>query len=241
MASNVQKTAIARTLNQFAQRKVRGTLAQLGQALPAQVVSRQGGIVTVKFPLTGVPYTLPNVTVPIVGAEYVRLPIQAGCPGMVMTADAYLGGVTGLGGGVANLTQRANLATLVWTPLGNKAWPAVEDDNALVLYGPNGVIIRDKDKKNILTINGSTVKLSMSGGTQFEIDGDVVLKGDLLIQGNIKSETGGTYAGALETSGAVIAGFGGADQVGLQTHTHTQSNDSHGDTEQPTAAPTAGT
>ena len=45
----------------------------------------------------------------------------------------------------------------------------------------------------------------------------------------------------LHVTGAVIAGWGGSDQVGLQTHRHTQPSDGHGDTEQPTNAPTAGT
>lgn len=47
--------------------------------------------------------------------------------------------------------------------------------------------------------------------------------------------------GDLRVTGAVIAGYGGADQVGLQTHKHTQGVDGHGDTEVPTDAPTAGT
>jgi phage gp45-like len=47
--------------------------------------------------------------------------------------------------------------------------------------------------------------------------------------------------GDLHVTGAIIAGFGGVDQVGVQTHTHKQGNDSHGDTEVPTDAPTAGT
>ena len=46
--------------------------------------------------------------------------------------------------------------------------------------------------------------------------------------------------GALRVTGGITAGFGGSDQVGLQTHVHAQPNDSHGDTEQPTNAPTAG-
>jgi phage gp45-like len=50
-----------------------------------------------------------------------------------------------------------------------------------------------------------------------------------------------TINGDLHVTGAVIAGYGGADQVGLQTHGHKQGNDSHGDTEVPTDAPTAGT
>lgn len=50
-----------------------------------------------------------------------------------------------------------------------------------------------------------------------------------------------TIHGDLHVTGAVIAGHGGGDQVGLQTHTHAQGNDGHGDTEQETVKPTAGT
>ena len=55
--------------------------------------------------------------------------------------------------------------------------------------------------------------------------------------------TGATWivTGDLHVTGAVIAGYGGADQVGMQTHTHHQPADSHGDTEAATNAPTAGT
>jgi hypothetical protein len=47
--------------------------------------------------------------------------------------------------------------------------------------------------------------------------------------------------GDLHVTQAVIAGYGGGDQVGLQTHTHQQGADGHGDAEVPTNAPTAGT
>ena len=50
-----------------------------------------------------------------------------------------------------------------------------------------------------------------------------------------------TVTGDIHATGAVIAGFGGGDQVGLQTHEHAQGDDSHGDTEQNTTAPIAGT
>ena len=61
--------------------------------------------------------------------------------------------------------------------------------------------------------------------------------------GFVMTPAGGVFKvnGAIHATGGVIAGFGGADQVGLQTHTHTQGVDSHGDTEDPTSAPTAGT
>jgi hypothetical protein len=45
----------------------------------------------------------------------------------------------------------------------------------------------------------------------------------------------------LTNTGGITAGQGGSDQVTLQLHTHTQGADSHGDTNVPTNAPTAGT
>lgn len=55
--------------------------------------------------------------------------------------------------------------------------------------------------------------------------------------------TGATWliTGDLHVTGAVIAGFNGGDQVGLQTHSHTQGVDGHDDAEAPTNPPTPGT
>lgn len=63
----------------------------------------------------------------------------------------------------------------------------------------------------------------------------------LLNDGSISSSGIWNHAGDFHATGAVVAGSGGGDQVGLQTHTHKQGNDSHGDTEVPTDAPTGGT
>ena len=209
MPNDGQKSPLARSLEQFANRKVAGALAQLGQNLPASAVSISGGIVTVKFEIANTPnspYTLPNINVPIVGSEYVRLPIQPGCPGMVMTADAYLGGMSGLGGGVADLAPRGNLSMLVWTPIGNTAWAAVIDANALELYGPDGVILHNVAKSAILKVTTAESSWTPAGGNP------VTINGNLLVTGNVT------------VNGTVIAGDGGADQVGLQTHTHPGNN-----------------
>lgn len=50
-----------------------------------------------------------------------------------------------------------------------------------------------------------------------------------------------TVSGDLRVAGGVTAGYGGSDAVTLQGHSHKQGTDTHGDTEQPTDAPTAGT
>ena len=223
MPNDAQKSPLARSLEQFTNRKVRGALTQLGQALPASVVSRKDGIVTVKFEIAATPnspYTLPSIQVPIIGSEFVRLPIQAGTPGMVMTADAYLGGMSGLGGGVADLAPRGNLSMLVWTPLGNTAWTAAIDDNALELYGPNGVILHNTAKTAIIKVTAAENSWTPPAGQTIMLKGNVVIQGNLQLQGSIQNQAGSTYAGNIATSGNVIAGSGGADQVGLQSHTH---------------------
>jgi hypothetical protein len=170
MVSNAQKTPFARSLEQFSQRKVRAALELLGQNLPASVAAiASPGTVVVNFELTGIPYTLSQIEVPVEGAEYVRLPIQVGMLGWVKAADAYLGGVSGLGGGIADLTPRPNLSNLVWSPIGNKNWSAPDDPRKLVLYGPDGAILRTADKKSQLEANEQGILATIAIGSTFRI------------------------------------------------------------------------
>ena len=94
-------------------------------------------------------------------------------------------------------------------------------------------------------------KLAAKGGFVIESDtaGNGVITGNLTVNGNliandnlqlgglIQSSSGGHYGGNIQTSGNVIAGFGGGDQVGLQSHVHSGVQVGGGST----AAPTAGT
>ena len=158
MSGNEQKTPLARSLNQFAEKKIRGAMALLGNVLPAQVVSVSNSIVTVKFLLAATansPYTLPNVTIPVAGPEYVRMPMQIGDTGIVIPSDVYLGGISGLGGGTADLSLQANLSSLIFLSIGNKNFSATDDPNAVVIYGPNGTILRNIAKTVTLTLNES--------------------------------------------------------------------------------------
>lgn len=152
--NNSQKLPLSRSLNRMATGQINDAFQRTGQALPCSVVSVQGAIVTVKFEVNS-SFTLPNVTVPLAGAEYIRYPIQPGCKGYVVPADARLSGMSGIGGGVADLSQAANLTTLVFFPFGNAKWFTV-DPNAVVVYGPNGVVLRD-------TGNASNVTLTPAG------------------------------------------------------------------------------
>lgn len=164
--NNAQKTHFAQTQNEFAEKKIADAIQILGKELPCSVVSVSGSIVTVKFEVQS-GFTLPQVTVPLLGAEYIRYPIQSGCPGVVFSADARLGGVSGLGSGVATLGVPANLAALVFMPIGNVNWSATDDADAIVAYGPNGFILRDTGKN--CSIVGDTENTTVTAKTQLKL------------------------------------------------------------------------
>jgi hypothetical protein len=177
--SNAQKTPLSRSLSAFTQRKVLDEIDKRGRSLPCSVVSVDGPIVTVNFEVMGL--NLPRVTMPLFGSEYVRLPIQPGATGVTFPCDVYLGGVSGLGGATADDTPRGNLSTLVFFPVGNKNWPAVDPDT-LTLYGESSVKIQDSlDDNAHVIVNDSGITLAFGGhaivinSTGVTIDGRVFL------------------------------------------------------------------
>jgi hypothetical protein len=141
MSDNYAKLWVQRSANQVAINRARQAIENMGRALPCRVVKVTGSIVTVAFEVNSAPYTLPNITIPKAESNWIRMPTQVGDFGMTMPSDAYLGGVSGLGGGVATLTRPGNLSALVFVPVNNKSSPPI-DQNAAQVQGPNGVINR---------------------------------------------------------------------------------------------------
>ncbi|EDR8948929.1 hypothetical protein GUY81_005180, partial [Salmonella enterica] len=137
-----KKLSFGGNMNNFADQKIAAAMQMAGKVLPAEVVSQSGKMVTVTFLLRDIPYTLPQLTIPLFGPQYIRYPMQKGDKGIVIPADTYLGGASGLGGGTADLTSPANLSALVFLPISNTEWENV-DGQVLTLYGPEGVTIRD--------------------------------------------------------------------------------------------------
>ena len=148
-------------------------------------MSVSGSIITVKFEIIS-NFTLPQVTIPLFGPEYIRYPIKAGDKGVVFPCDVKLGGMSGLGSGVADLTSPPNLTALVFFPIGNTAWSAV-DANQVTLYGPNGVTFKDTANnssvillpasvtihgQNSVTITSGGVTLSLSSSGAWSLSGN---------------------------------------------------------------------
>lgn len=186
-----------------------------GQEWPCTVVHVDGAIVTVAFEVES-EFTLPQVTCPIAESFYVRLPVQEGDQGMVMAASTRLGGVTGLGAGLAPLSEPSNLGGLVFVPLGNKGWATI-DPNAVVINAPNGAKLRTFDGASIVTIDTGQVKIQQ-GDVTVEITGGVVtvtadhvvvnaadstFNGNLIVNGNATVSGNASIGGDAAVTGAV--------------------------------------
>lgn len=192
--ANEQKTPLARTLPLFAQRKAQDEIAKQGKALPGVVTAVSGQLVTVGFQVQGI--MLQPVQMPIFGAEYVRLPVQVGDKGVAFPADVYLGGISGMGQGTADTTLQGNLSTLVWFPIGNKAWtlPTGADANTLALYGHLALLLLDSFSAN------SSVKLTSTGITLAFGSGSIVMDASGI------TLTFGSHTIVLNSTGVVIDG-----------------------------------
>ena len=153
--SDAQKLHIARTLSLFANQKISDAIQLTGKGLPCSVIAVSGSIITVKFELNS-SFTLPSVTVPMFGGEYIRYPTQIGDKGVVIPMDARLSGISGIGGGVADLSQPANLTPLVFLPISNTDWSGV-DSNSVTIYGPNGVVLRDTGSNSTFVLTPTSI------------------------------------------------------------------------------------
>lgn len=189
-----QKFPIDETLLGISRAAIDQYHMMMGKAMPASVVSveKNNTIVKVKIEIQG-PYTYPEITCAVTGPEYIRFPIQKGDKGLLLPSDYYLGAMNGFGAGVATLTRQPNLSAMVFTPIGNKKFEDVkeEDKNKVVLYGPDGVVLQtpkgDKGKVDVTEKGVKTTAAEDSGG---RID---VLEDGTYVYGEATGDKQGTY------------------------------------------------
>lgn len=147
MSDNAQKTPLVDSLNKFVDAKSKDFDQLLGKRIPASLVSidETGTIATVKFEIESDVVTIPNVTCPIAGSEWTRVPYQPGTKGYVVPADYYMGGMSGLGGGTATFSQLPNLSNAVFVPVGNADLESTDNPNWHIIIGPDGAMLRTQD------------------------------------------------------------------------------------------------
>lgn len=175
-----QKIPFAISINNFAQGKIDDNQQRQGQKYPCHVVAVNGAIVTVAFDVDSGKLTIPQVTCPVIGSEYIRLPIQIGDKGFCTSADTVLGGVSGLGSGLAPLSEPSNLGGLVFVPIGNVNWSPV-DPNAVTIYGKNGVVIRDTTSGAVVILTPTEISLVQGSASITLTGGNVTITGTSVI------------------------------------------------------------
>ena len=141
---DAQKHSFVQSMNAFAEGKIEVGVSMLAKSVPCSVnsVEANGDIVTVKIEMKVGNAAFPLIKCPVYGPQYLRWPLQKGDMGVLFSADYYLGGVSGLGTGVADMTPQFNLSTGVFFPIGNTIFGDTEDAQKTVIYGPEGVILK---------------------------------------------------------------------------------------------------
>ena len=193
-----QKVPFAVSISNLIQNKLGENEQAFGFQLPCRVIAVDGAIVTVNFEIdTNGEFTFPPVTCPIAQSTYIRLPVQVGDLGMCIAANARLGGVTGLGQGLAPLGLPFNLGALVYVPIGNTDWSTV-DPNAVNINAPNGVVFRDTNNNCTITLLPSGVTVSI-GSTSLVVNSTgVTVNGKFTVNGDVAT------TGALTNNGISV-------------------------------------
>ena len=226
-----QRLNFAKSMNNFAEEKIAEAMQLVGKVLPATIVQQSGKMVTVSFSLTKIPFTLPQVTIPLFGPQYVRYPMQPGDRGIVIPADTYIGGMSGLGGGVADLTQPANLSALVYLPISHTEWQDV-DGQVVTVYGPDGVTLRDSNSNTTFLLKPDSIAISTPdsftvtvGETLFSLTGS---------KWSLSGEAGYLPDSVASTSPEIMHVGWQSLLTWLNSHEHSNGNDGN-DTGGPTS------
>lgn len=200
MADEFSRLWLQSKHNRIAIDRARQEIGHTGRALPCRVTAVSGSIVTVQFEVDASPWTLPPITIPKAESPWIRMPTQIGDKGFTIPADAYLGGISGLGTGTATFKQPHNLTALVFVPVSNSG-SAPDDQNAAQVCGPNGAIIRTTEgtassvvvNQNgvMLTYGPTSIALTDSGMVMMFNDKTVTLDANGFTINGIKFETHG--------------------------------------------------
>ncbi|WP_080437029.1 hypothetical protein [Burkholderia ubonensis] len=234
MADNSLKSPLNRSLPQAIQNKILDAIQLQGKALPAHVVSKSGAMITVAFDVHST-YTLPQVTIPLFGPEYIRYPLQSGDRGFVLPMDARTGYSSGQGGGIPDLSQPANLAALVFLPIGNTQWSSV-DPNAVVVRGPNGVVL--EDETNACTFVLTPTSVTCIAPNQIKLQSGATTMTITPTGWSITGSNGSLSDGSHTTSVTLMNSTWAALLSWLSTHQH--SDPQGGNTGAPTTSPPSG-
>jgi len=232
------KQPVYRTLTNGIRGRINDAIQLTGRALPCHVVKVLGALITVQFDISS-QYTLPTVTVPLFGPEYIRYPIKTGDRGQVIPCDARIDYSSGQTNAIAGIdaSTTGNLSAVFFMPLGNKNWVVV-DPTQVTVYAPNGVLIRDTGSAAKINLLPGSITISLGSSTWEMTPGGVTVTTpvytvnapSIVLNGNLSQGTGSTsYPATLQGPITVIHDVT-ANGITLGVHTHSGVTTGGGET-----------
>lgn len=251
MANNHDKLWFQSRANQTAIQRAREAILQLGRSLPCRIVAVSGAMVTVAFEVDSAPWALPQITIPKAESNWIRMPTQVGDLGITIPADTYIGNISGVTTSIPSINVKpGNLSALVFVPVSNANSPP-QDQNAAICQGPNGFVGQTTTgtaSSAVVNTSGTTVTY---GANTVKLDGTSATvtfgSNTLVVDAAAITLTVGTTVLLINASGVTITvdgvtySFSSTDAtfngIPFGTHSHTQGNDSAGNTEQNVGPP----
>ena len=164
MKYDYEKLWFGNSLNQAAIARASDAIMRTGKSLPCIVQAVQGSFVTVAFAVDASPWVLQAVTIPKAEGPWIRSPTQVGDPGVAISADVFLGNISGQTAEVPNMRRPGNLGALMWLPVASKAYPAVNPNQAIAV-GPDGAVIGTADGSTQIAITNGIITITAGGKT----------------------------------------------------------------------------
>lgn len=221
-SDNAIKTPLFASLTALARQKAQDQAELAGRGWPCQVVSISGAIVTVKF-LVNTPFTIPQVEMPKAESPYHRDPTQIDDLGYAVPGDVYLGGVSGLGGGEADLSQRGNLAALVFHPISSFNSPPPNQTQA-ISQGPGGFLGRTMDGAVFINLTETAITLSIGNSTLVMAANQITLNSpQIVLNGQLTQGQGGEGGTATFQGPVTVIEELTANGIPLSTHLHSDA------------------
>jgi hypothetical protein len=141
MVDNAFKWPVNYSINLHANQKSNDFQLIMSKGIPCHVTKIDKDMVTVAFDTQNGVWTLPTMKMPQAFSPYARDATQVGDHGYASPSDYYLGGNSGLGGGVADYQPRSNLTPLVFHPMSRTKNQSRDYDQYTVTGGKTGVKI----------------------------------------------------------------------------------------------------
>jgi hypothetical protein len=139
MVDSSIKWPINYSTNRFASQRSNDFQTNMSKGIPCHVTKIDKDMVTVAFDTKNNVWTVPTMKMPQAFSGYARDATQVGDHGYACPSDYYLGGNSGLGGGIANYAPRGNLTALAFHPMSRTANQTRDYDKYTVTGGKNGV------------------------------------------------------------------------------------------------------